>query len=228
VPSLGEIDSDLEVNAKRQEMARWVCSYNNADDSLAERYAQNPSAYNVLLPAGNTGDVDWFGEVAELGLNGSVGVDVPSGIRKRVPIKQIILLNEILPEGIEPQGGQDDASMASDDSWETVGDDRPVGAEDVEEDDDGDKIMTDVENDEVDDAVGGSSPVKAFTAPVNHDHSTLVDDEHWKPFDILEEAPVDHAYIKEPRLAASSKAFYSRLQKEHRALASSLPGRLLA
>jgi hypothetical protein len=140
------------------------------------------------------------------------------------------MLNEGLPamngEAIIGDGASD-ASMDSQESWETVGnddgDDNANEGYEEEEDGSGDKIMTDAEDDEVDDVVGGgSSPEAPYHAPLD----SLVDDENWKSFDILEEAPMDHAYFKEPRLTASSKAFYSRLQKEHRALASSLPGAL--
>lgn len=173
--------------------------------------------------------------MSELSLDGTIGVDVPSGIRKRVSINQVITLNEGLPANPgAPMIGDamSDASMNSEESWETIGEEqRPLGGEqggkseeqDEEQDGTGDKIMTDAEDDEVDDVVGGgSSPDAALHIPLD----SLVDDEHWKSFDILEEAPMDHAYFKEPRLTASSKAFYSRLQKEHRALASSLPGTL--
>ncbi len=56
---------------------------------------------------------------------------------------------------------------------------------------------------------------------------TLKNDEHWKQFEVLEEAPQDHHFFREPRLYAASKTYHSRLQKEHRALMSSLPENIL-
>lgn len=47
--------------------------------------------------------------------------------------------------------------------------------------------------------------------------------EAWQSFDVLEEAPADHHFISEPR-EGTAKAYHSRLQKEHRALMTSLPG----
>jgi ubiquitin-conjugating enzyme E2 O len=54
----------------------------------------------------------------------------------------------------------------------------------------------------------------------------MADDESWRSFDILEEAPADHHFIKQARLEASSKTYRSRLSKEHKALYGSLPGEL--
>jgi len=48
---------------------------------------------------------------------------------------------------------------------------------------------------------------------------------HWKRFEILPEAPHDHAFYTSTA-SQPSRNFLSRLQKEYRALSSSLPGRL--
>jgi ubiquitin-conjugating enzyme E2 O len=56
---------------------------------------------------------------------------------------------------------------------------------------------------------------------------SLADSEKWARFDILEEAPAEHYYYREPRLQAINKTYHSRLMKEHRALASSLPENIL-
>ena len=45
----------------------------------------------------------------------------------------------------------------------------------------------------------------------------------WKRFDILPSAPADHAFLGTPP-AEPSRQFLARLQKEYRALSSSLPG----
>lgn len=54
--------------------------------------------------------------------------------------------------------------------------------------------------------------------------SSLSDEDAWVPFDILETAPQEHHFFNEPRPATATKTYLSRLQKEHRALATSLPG----
>ncbi|GAA5955577.1 hypothetical protein JCM8115_006794 [Rhodotorula mucilaginosa] len=56
---------------------------------------------------------------------------------------------------------------------------------------------------------------------------TETDDfEDWSRFQVLEEAPEDHHYYNE-RVLAPSKAFMSRVRKEHQVLASSLPPNIL-
>lgn len=47
--------------------------------------------------------------------------------------------------------------------------------------------------------------------------------ENWKRFDVLASAPVDHAFYSSTP-AAPSRAFLSRINREYRALADSLPG----
>lgn len=49
------------------------------------------------------------------------------------------------------------------------------------------------------------------------------DGEDWKRFDVLASAPVDHAFYSSTP-AAPSRAFLSRINREYRALADSLPG----
>ncbi|GAA5994201.1 ubiquitin-conjugating enzyme E2 [Rhodotorula paludigena] len=48
----------------------------------------------------------------------------------------------------------------------------------------------------------------------------------WSRFEVLEEAPFDHHYIGEP-VQVPTKAFMSRMRKEHQVLASSLPPNIL-
>jgi len=52
------------------------------------------------------------------------------------------------------------------------------------------------------------------------------DDPRWNRFEILEEAPPDHAFIREA-LAQPSKSFFGRIQKEFKILQSSLPDSIL-
>ncbi|SCV71068.1 BQ2448_3830 [Microbotryum intermedium] len=76
-------------------------------------------------------------------------------------------------------------------------------------------------------------PVEAESEPTTNEEelqvsmpSDIVDDERWSRFLILEQAPSDHHYIKEIPLAPS-KQFMSRVQKEQKVLASSLPPNIL-
>ena len=57
----------------------------------------------------------------------------------------------------------------------------------------------------------------------SHSEEVIDQDSDWKRFDILPSAPVDHAYYTTTP-SQPSRAFLTRLQKEYRALSSSLPG----
>ena len=56
----------------------------------------------------------------------------------------------------------------------------------------------------------------------------LAEDERWQRFEMLESAPADHHFVGEQRGAAPAKSYSSRINKEHRALRSSLPGQSLS
>ena len=70
-------------------------------------------------------------------------------------------------------------------------------------------------------------PVPSLSDPTSLHEEALseaeVDPSHWKRFDILPSAPTDHAFY---RIVPShpSRAFLGRLNKEYKALSSSLPG----
>ncbi|KAK0528112.1 hypothetical protein OC835_004767 [Tilletia horrida] len=53
------------------------------------------------------------------------------------------------------------------------------------------------------------------------------DDARWSRFEVLDEAPADHAFSREPWVGASSKAFVSRIQKEFKILQNALPDSIL-
>lgn len=63
--------------------------------------------------------------------------------------------------------------------------------------------------------------------PINQPHEPLRDsendDRYWKRFDILQSAPIDHAFYDKP-VAQPSRTFMARLHKEYRALSTGLPG----
>ncbi|CAK9781769.1 hypothetical protein CC85DRAFT_267536 [Cutaneotrichosporon oleaginosum] len=83
------------------------------------------SGYLPTLPQGDPNSITWWGEVVDMHLDGTISVELYSGERKRVDLKQIIVLNE--PEAQFPPEFDDEYSdytdVMSDRSWETVGDD---------------------------------------------------------------------------------------------------------
>lgn len=65
---------------------------------------------------------------------------------------------------------------------------------------------------------------KDATEAEDVDKAEIDDSEmHWKRFEVLPSAPVDHAFFSTPP-AQTSRSFLARLSKEYRALQSSLPG----
>lgn len=284
VPSLGQVEPPEDGrDGFRHELQRLGLEYGNA-----------PEAFGSSLPKGDVNLVKWWGEVVDLYLDGTVGVEMYNGEKRTVDIRNIIILNE--PEGQYPgeEEWADDASFKSDKSWETMSGDEPYwdhngtnGLQAVYEegpdafdelmdvDEEADEITSADEQDAADAAdaeaiiapssgmpspvtsvkslrhPAPSSPVQAMhlapvvetlaavetteataaagpsTLPAIPTRPSLADDEKWERFVMLEEAPAEHYYYPEPRLDAASKTYHSRLMKEHRALASSLPDNIL-
>ncbi|GAA5923704.1 hypothetical protein JCM3775_000479 [Rhodotorula graminis] len=83
-------------------------------------------------------------------------------------------------------------------------------------------------------AATAPAPAPTSTAPAPTPAATSVsmpadveeDFADWSRFEVLEEAPLDHHYIGEP-VQVPGKAFMSRMRKEHKVLASSLPPNIL-
>lgn len=75
---------------------------------------------------------------------------------------------------------------------------------------------------------GTATPSQGGELPRHSGADMPTDDARWPLFEIKETAPADHAFIGETNDGAPAKAFYSRLQKEFRALQSSLPGQSLS
>ncbi|KAK4689375.1 ubiquitin-conjugating enzyme E2 O, partial [Tremellales sp. Uapishka_1] len=84
-----------------------------------------------------------------------------------------------------------------------------------------DPLLEDKEQPEAGPSTNGSSSAKS-----GESSETMLGDEGWMKFEVLEEAPLDHWFITKP-IIGGNKAFFSRIQKEHRALASSLPENII-
>jgi ubiquitin-conjugating enzyme E2 O len=70
------------------------------------------------------------------------------------------------------------------------------------------------------------SQLTIASTTLGFEENDFSDSVQWSRFEILSSAPVDHAFYSSSP-AQPSKAFLGRLNKEYRALKSSLPGRLL-
>ena len=118
------------------------------------------------------------------------------------------------------EDGRWQVEMAEDrEDWEDVDE---IGAE-------GDDMAIDEEQGDTMDGRETEAPA-TLAAPgetseeeVPEDHQIAEDDDHWKRFEVLPTAPVDHAFYSSPA-GQRPKAFLTRLHREYKALSSSLPG----
>lgn len=264
VPALGQVDPPEDGRE----------GFKAVLQSLGLEHGGSPDQLGSSLPEGDPNIVTWWGEVVDMHLDGTIGVELYSGERKRVDIKRVIVLNE--PEGPFPGDEfgdeySDYTDAMSDRSWETVGDEGmeedsqangehynlalPEDFVTSEDEDDMDIDGTDggssvdreavdmgMDEDESDNEATPAPPEPTATprptetpgqpiagpstAPVPS-RQRLADSSKWMRFDILESAPAEHHYYNEPLLPPSSKAFHSRLRKEHRTLSTSLPENIL-
>ncbi|ORY33042.1 hypothetical protein BCR39DRAFT_463825 [Naematelia encephala] len=251
VPVLGQFDTPVDNMWWRNELARLAEQYAKDPENLAALVPQGDKSkvdwwgevrdlhydgtLSIKLPGGSIKNVG----IKEIFLLAEPAGDImDDGFGPPIELDGVVLDN-----------GYDDmdAAMSSELSWETLGSqagDAVVeitnGEEEMDWDDEEEQDRSGAE--EVDRMVstpelqsapfsreteaGPSSPRSTSTNGYLPDRSSLKDDESWVAFQMLEEAPEDHHFINEPSLG-SSKAFGSRLQKEHRALMSSLPENIL-
>ncbi|OCF32415.1 hypothetical protein I316_05840 [Kwoniella heveanensis BCC8398] len=388
VPVLGQAETPVNNIVARHELAR-----------LADEYVASPDKFGYYLPKGDPKLVDWWGEVTQLHLDGSITVKLPSGDEKRVGIENVFLLNEphgeMFEDEMAPGDGEEDDMIideigalisggkrrrssddaGSDASWETMDEDGQADGEEhreessnqisvrpdspwpgqsgdnadgVEDEHDSDRdsyegmSTSEGEEERVDRMIaehqaanpdptlaitrspsgtyyqdgipvyfpgsepfltpeayskpprhpdeymlpiqekqaqararapaqtGQSSPTNQPTATITgttsvevfqvedepgsamaeagpskptvqpnghvaasadgkdkHGDKSALEDNAWNRFEMLEEAPEDHWFIKESSLQSTNKAYLSRLKKEHRALMTSLPDNII-
>lgn len=144
---------------------------------------------------------------------------------------------------LEVIGGQDDFPGQEEGDWEDVEDD-----ENMSEDDQGDWAMSEGSEAGAQPELASTPPVASSGAltpmppatetpasvaspprplspkqPAASSSAAQTEELPWERFEMLSEAPVDHAFYSSPR-AQPSKNFMSRLTKEYRVLSNSLPG----
>lgn len=269
VPVLGQFDPidpawDIEL---------LVSEVNDSDPPL-----------QAVAPEGRTADIDWWGTVVDLNLDGTVEVELANGKRQTCAMKELHVFARAnaLPgdEGFEDEDpeeaewedmdedddvddldviGEGDSAMltgpvdvhdillderSAEDSanaWDETmeGSEMDSSAQDAEEVDmEAGQHDETVREDRDGDAMQVTEPEGVDTTPVAGPSTRagqkdvagaagLSDDEHWVSFEILEEAPLDHHYISEPSGNAGLRAFQTRLNKEHKALRTSLPDNIL-
>lgn len=291
VPRIGEVEPwvrELPVVHPDGHYGGWRKTMADIGMDIAHRRERERIVEGkIRKPGPDDTSLNWFGEVSNLGLDGSVEVTLPNGTVAKYPLERLTRLYDTL-EQLEDLWGegsaQDDPendpvhdhdtevwAMDEDGTWQAQvnGDEN----EEWEETDDDEDYDMDVEEDaHMDDLHTSDNEVHASwwdhilptvtpvpadqqeTASVSQDPSStlrssspdvprdatekedvLVDgavvsgvsedgerETHWKRFEILPEAPHDHAFYNSIA-SQPSRHFLTRLQKEYRALSSSLP-----
>jgi ubiquitin-conjugating enzyme E2 O len=142
---------------------------------------------------GRLKSINWYGIVSDLLLDGRVVVQYPSGDTETLPLDRLYLLDD----GLGPDGHHhDDDGMSVDqdsqDSWQTDSDADAIGqskVEDVDGQEDGDspRGKQDVEQEKARGWAEETADADA-TAEVSMPAETE-DEENWKRFEVLEDAP---------------------------------------
>ncbi|KAK4700888.1 ubiquitin-conjugating enzyme E2 O, partial [Phenoliferia sp. Uapishka_3] len=241
VPRLGE--SEILTGAfPSAELLRSQISVIGIDRAHHISEAPEPSATSSDKVA-TLASIDWYGEVVQLLLDGQILVRFPSGRTAPIALDRVYHLDDGLdPEGLAGMGGPDGDVMMDDGSsdggsqgsWETDG--GGEGGGDVEwvdaeeegtgwaEEDDEMVLEGFEEGVEVKEIVlekEGAKEEESLSLP-----KEVEEHEDWKRFTMLEEAPKDHHYAREP-IQVPSKAYMARVKKEYNVLASSLPPNIL-
>ncbi|KAK4055618.1 hypothetical protein OIV83_000164 [Microbotryomycetes sp. JL201] len=199
--------------------------------------------------------IDWYGEVEDQLMDGTVVVKYPNGRKEALPLDRLYLLDDGMDhDGLGPDMDEFlDEMDVSDDEWQTDEDGEPDSGvmpgslEWKDEEDMVDDISVeengwaaeDADEDEIGEleakpatfANGKAAIVQAERPKTDAEQvvsmpADIEDYAKWQRFIMLEEAPKDHHYAKEPILAPS-KSYMARVRKEHKVLATSLPPNIL-
>ncbi|KAH8998837.1 hypothetical protein EDB86DRAFT_2910381 [Lactarius hatsudake] len=289
VPRIGEVEpwvreapivhADGHYGGWRKTMADigMNIAHRRESDHIVEGRIRKPGPDNTSL--------NWFGEVSNLGLDGSVEVTLPNGVVAKYPLERLTRLYDTLEQledlwgegSIQDEHDHDHVHDHDAEVWEMDEDGiwqaQPNGDDndEWEETDGEDEYVMEVEADaQIEDIRAPDNEVHTSwwdhivptmttvpadqqdTASVSQDPSStlrssspdvprdatekedvLVDEagingeggdreSHWKRFEVLPEAPRDHAFFNSTP-SQPSRNFLTRLQKEYRALSSSLP-----
>ncbi|WVN87953.1 uncharacterized protein L203_103150 [Cryptococcus depauperatus CBS 7841] len=73
---------------------------------MGNEYIKDPAKYKWYKPEGDQKEVDWWGEVVQLHLDGNVTVKLANGEQKKVGLRNISILDEPLGEMIDELGSE--------------------------------------------------------------------------------------------------------------------------
>lgn len=240
VPKLGESEVLLGIFPTPEELRHGLIACSVQFESQSPRTP--PS-----LPRYQPDDVDWYGVVVDLALDGKATVEFPNGKRASVPHQRLYILDDGLEDEHTHEDGEGSAHGSDDDqfmdvdsnpdtdkSWTTEDDEDPHATGWADEEEEKKDQSGEQESSGEDVAVAKpDGPVSAGPALAPEVEAKSVpappeveDVASWQRFAILEEVPSDHHYINEPQ-QQPTKAFMARMKKEYNVLASSLPPNIL-
>lgn len=180
-------------------------------------------------PVGKAHEVDWYGVVVDCASDGSIVIQLPDGRQVRETIDKLNRLvdgfdeTDEFDDGIDDNGSTDEEMEAEEAEgqaahWTTT-EGEPLLEPDWEDLTESDDAMHASDTDKgAEDAVAGQDTDSGADAGKEQDSLSL------ESFKMLEQAPTDHAFLSNAHSRSHQKAFLARIQREYRALASSLPG----
>ncbi|RPD66821.1 hypothetical protein L226DRAFT_529226 [Lentinus tigrinus ALCF2SS1-7] len=270
VPRIGEVEEwarePPQVGADGH-LGGWRRDMANIGTRIAENRGKEGSVEEPPLKRPEKGDtsLNWFGEVVDLHLDGTIEIVLPNDDKVTLPLNRLTRLYDSV-EQFEDLWGDDEGTIDEGEDvevWEMTEDGRWVeGAADDDDEwesaEEGeDEVMHDAMD--VEDASGQWSPSTDTVIPshaeleaaqpgdsrpassngrpqspdVPQDAMDIEDEPEegssewpWKRFEVLPEAPPDHAFYNTIP-AQPSRQFLARLSKEYKALRSSLPDSIL-
>ncbi|KAI0815073.1 hypothetical protein BC629DRAFT_1469034 [Irpex lacteus] len=286
VPRIGELEAWVRESPvmhvhENGQLGGWRREMAEIGNDVAQRRGRDNSVEEGKLrrrpPPGDT-SLNWFGEVVDLRLDGTVEVMLLDSSLVVLPLERLTRLHDGLDqlEDLWGDASEQDSMMSDEDAetWATNeqgewvrgdavdGDDWSTDEEEaMEVDDDGwsssdptalqssseaatsppgvltpddlktpQALSTRTQTPDMPNAASFSEGVPTNGSSAHSNLAALGSSEgaetHWKRFEILPSAPVDHAFYGSAP-AQPSRTFLARLNKEYRVLESSLPETIL-
>ncbi|KAI0094796.1 hypothetical protein BDY19DRAFT_914675 [Irpex rosettiformis] len=284
VPRIGELEAWVRESPimhihENGQLGGWRREMTEIGNDIAQRRGRDNSVEEGKLkrrPLPGDTSLNWFGEVVDLRLDGTIEVMLLDSSIVVLPLERLTRLHDGLDqlEDLWGDGSEQDSLIDEDvETWATNEQGewvRGADGDDWSTDDDDNPMEVDDDGWSSSDPTALQSSSEAATSPpgvvtpdeLNSPHTlstrtqtpdiptaTLLGEDvsmrgastqpnlaalcngedaetHWKRFEVLPSAPVDHAFYSSSP-AQPSRTFLGRLNKEYRVLESSLPETIL-
>lgn len=246
VPRIGELEAWVREGPFADgHFMGWRKEMYDIGTEIASKRSSGALVEDPIQRPADDDAFSWIGEVTSLNLDGTVMVTHPNFSVSLYPLERLTRLYdgiEQLEDDIWDDASDDHGSCEDDEVWAMDFEDGrwkskrgdANESEEIEEElneeeaEDSDGMHLD--NESATSAHSGINSSKGLeVAPLqlagdvgSHESEELT----WKRFDLLPTAPPDHAFLSSPP-AQPSKSFSSRLIREYRVLASSLPDSII-